>query len=147
MSYSSYGYESNNSMWVIGAIIAVIVCILLIGNLFINGAGANYSEGERTGVVYKMSHKGLLWKSWEGAMNLGGVAQGEGGAAIPNQFNFSVTDQDVVKQLQEASVSGKRIQVQYTQYFIGPVSIDTQYVIHKVEVIDPTDDAATPKKK
>lgn len=34
-----------------------------------------YSDGSRVGYVTKFSHKGLVWKSWECEMNLGGMRE------------------------------------------------------------------------
>src|SRR5262245_59606988 len=48
-----------------------------------------YSEGERVGVIVKFSHKGVIWKSWEGEMHLGGARAG-GDGAVPNLWHFSL---------------------------------------------------------
>lgn len=112
-------------MIVLGVVITPIVG--LFGGLF-----PNYSDGERTGIVYKISKKGMIFKSFEGEMNLGGMADASG-IAVPNKFEFSVYDESVVKKLELASQSGKRVTVRYSQYWMKPIRIDSEYVILEVK--------------
>jgi len=112
-------------------ILATIIIVPLVG-LF-GGAFSNYSDGDRTGVVYKISHKGFIFKSWEGEMNLGGMATDGNGQVVPNSFKFSVKDDAVVKQIQAASTAGKRVTLHYHQYGIKPITIDSDYVVDEVK--------------
>jgi hypothetical protein len=45
----------------------------LAGLFLFSGCSHNYSDGYRVGYVRKFSRKGLIWKSWEGELLLGGV--------------------------------------------------------------------------
>lgn len=113
----------------------VAIALLIVGGVvvgFFGGAFPNYSDGERSGTVYKISHKGMIWKSYEGEMNLGGMATDANGQATANTFKFSVRDPAVVEKINAASVSGKRVTLHYTQYLIKPVKIDTEYVVNDV---------------
>jgi hypothetical protein len=58
---------------------------------------ATYSQGLRSGELIKFSHKGLVFKTWEGELS-----QGISGAQI---FKFSVLDSDekVIEDLQMLS--------------------------------------------
>ena len=76
-----------------------------------------YSTGERTGVATKISYKGLICKTYEGELNLGGMASDGAGIAVVNQWKYSVTDKDVVAQIEEASRLGRRITLEYEQYW------------------------------
>lgn len=89
------------------------------------GCGEHYSEGSRTGVLVKFSKKGLLWKSWEGQLNLGGVMQSDKGA-VPSVWDFSVTDPAIAAHL-EKNV-GKTFTIQYHQWAVAPVDIESDYV-------------------
>lgn len=116
----------------------VLVALAIVGSIavgFFGGAFPNYSDGERSGTVYKVSHKGFIFKSYEGEMNLGGMASDANGQAVVNVFKFSVRDPAVVEKINEAANSGKRVTLHYTQYAIKPVSIDSPYVVDGVKGI------------
>jgi hypothetical protein len=113
----------------------IVILALVIGVItsIVGGAFPHYSDGERTGVIYKISHKGFIWKSYEGAMNLGGMATDSNGQVVPNRFEFSVIDTEVAKRIEEASRSGKRVTLVYNQYGIKPIKISTDYVVTDVK--------------
>lgn len=93
----------------------------------------NYSEGSRVGTVNKLSRKGLIFKSWEGEMNLGGfrnrVDQNGNSRVVANVFEFSVTNPEIVKQIEASMRSGEIVELTYNQYLIGPPTLSTPYVI------------------
>lgn len=95
-----------------------------------------YSEGERVGVVTKLSEKGVIVKSIEGTMTLSGASGGvdSSGLVMGNQFHFSVRpDSKVAVQLHDAMNSGKSVVVKYNQWWVKPkVMIDTEYEINSV---------------
>ena len=85
-----------------------------------------YSQGVRSGELIKISHKGVLVKTWEGE-----ISQGISGAQI---FSFSVLDKDkeVIQKLQD--YQGQYVKMQYTEryatfFWLG----DTKYFITQVE--------------
>ena len=85
-----------------------------------------YSDGVRSGELIKISHKGVLIKTWEGE-----ISQGISGAQI---FTFSVLDKDqeVIDKLQE--YQGQYVKVNYVERFktfswLG----DTRYFITDVK--------------
>lgn len=107
--------------------------ISLIVFLIIVGGGIYYafvyympfSEGVRSGELIKFSHKGVIWKTWEGELS-----QGISGAQI---FEFSVesSEKEVIDKLIE--YQGKYVKVSYkerymTFFWLG----DTKYFITKV---------------
>lgn len=74
-----------------------------------------YSEGDRSGVLFKFSKKGWICKTYEGQLALyvvGGVA--------PQLWDFSVRDEEVAKKL--ASAVGQQIQLHYTEHRGVPTS-------------------------
>ncbi len=75
----------------------------------------SYSEGERAGYLQKFSKKGWLCKTWEGEILLSSMP-----GAIPERFAFTVRDDAVVKQLQNAM--GQRVQITYEQHLGVPTS-------------------------
>ncbi len=96
------------------------------------GCAPAYSDGDRAGVVTKFSNKGLTWKSWEGEMNLGGSASGENGTSVANIWRFHASDPAVVTAVHEALGSGTRVKMHYRQWFMGPISQDSDYDVTSV---------------
>ena len=84
----------------------------------------SYSSGERAGYVQKLSHKGVLCKTWEGELAL---------ITLPGQqaekFYFSVRDEAVVKQIN--ALMGQRVALDYEQHIGLPTSCfgDTEYFV------------------
>lgn len=74
----------------------------------------SYSDGTRVGKLYKFSHKGNVFKTYEGEMMLPGFRALQPGAINANYFYFSVTDKEIANTLD--SVQGKEIEVHYIQY-------------------------------
>ena len=103
-----------------------------------------YSDGDRVGIVTKISHKGMLYKSWEGEMAMDNfVAKPtENGSVMSNTFNFSVLDPEIVKKIQDAQKSGERVQLTYKQTYTADLTErESTYVIIAVNPAD------TPKAK
>lgn len=115
--------------------VAVVFCALTW-----YGVLPNYSEGSRVGVVTKLSHKGLIFKSWEGSINQGGTKitrDSDGNSqVVPNATDFSVVDNKVVDSLTEAYKTGKRVEITYTQWLFAPISQSTTYTITDVKILD-----------
>ena len=85
-----------------------------------------YSEGYRAGELVKFSHKGIIFKTWEGE-----ISQGVSEAQI---FKFSVEDKEtkVIKDLQD--FQGKEVKLTYKERFgTFPWLGDTKYYITNVE--------------
>lgn len=72
-----------------------------------------YSDGERTGILTKLSHKGNVFKTYEGEMMIGNIAQTTAGFAN-EKFYFSVIDKKVSDSLMK--LQGQKISVKYNQY-------------------------------
>ena len=67
-------------------LIIVAISAVVVGVYFGFLHNASYSEGVRSGELIKVSHKGILFKTWEGE-----ISQGISGAQI---FSFSVLDSE-----------------------------------------------------
>jgi hypothetical protein len=89
----------------------------------------SYSEGERAGYLQKLSRKGWLCKTWEGEILLSSMP-----GAIPERFNFTVRDENVVRQLQAAM--GQRVQLTYEQHIGVPTTCfgETEYFVEKAVI-------------
>jgi len=87
----------------------------------------SYSDGERVGILQKISHKGWVCKTNEGELAMyvvGGVA--------PQIWDFTVRDDAIAKQL-EAHL-GERVRLHYNEHRGIPTSCfgDTQYFVDAV---------------
>jgi hypothetical protein len=97
-----------------------------------------YDEGVRAGMVLRISKKGVLFKTYEGQLNLQTFGALKGTNPIFEAFDFSVDpdDQQVVKDLEEVALSGERVNLHYIKrYSAFPWQGDTKYFITKVERI------------
>jgi hypothetical protein len=96
---------------------------------------ANYSEGTRTGYVTKISHKGYIFKTYEGELNFGFFGgSANNGAQANNVWYFSVANSIVAQQVEQASKSGHKVTLYYKQKYIKlSVRGDTEYLVYKVE--------------
>lgn len=109
---------------ILGIIAAVI--ILSVISYFTFLYYATYSEGVRSGELIKFSHKGMVFKTWEGE-----ISQGISGAQI---FAFSVMDSDKKVILDLKEMEGQYVKVSYVErYKTFPWWGDTKYYIVEVK--------------
>lgn len=119
-----------------------IAAVLL---LLLTACAYDYSSGERAGQVVKFSRKGLVNKSWEGQINLGGMKQttdANGNASVvANVFEFSVDGSQpnfaqIRAAIDSATESGQRVKVWYRQSaFANPMRFDTGYLLDSARIV------------
>lgn len=117
-----------------------ILLIVFVGTiaLFCFSYWGSYSEGVRSGMVVKISKKGFLFKTYEGQLNLQTFGANKSPNIVSESFEFSVVDdrQDLVKILEEASLSGERVSLKYTERLVKFFwRGDTKYFVTEVERI------------
>lgn len=119
-------------------IIACIIAVMLSFGGCYQLSKTEYSTGYRDGTIQKFSQKGLMFKTHEGEMILGGVTSstsGMDGTFNREMFEFTVTDPDVVKAI-EAVPPGKKVRLHYRQMATQwKTNGDTRYFIVKVEAV------------
>lgn len=100
----------------------------------------NYSNGERIGLVTQFSQTGLIWKSWEGHLNLTQTGMNSSGAA---PFDFSIdndrNEPEAIALIDSAANNGWKIKITYHEtagknWFGNRGSTD--HFVTKVEVLD-----------
>ena len=85
----------KKSKWKKRLVISFLILILaFVAYVFI--CGITYSTGTRTGVVIKLSQKGVLFKTYEGELNLGGISEGDGTIMPTRLWNFSVDKNNIL---------------------------------------------------
>ena len=114
----------------------IILALLILGGIgFVWLSGWTYSEGTRAGYLIKISNKGVVFKTYEGQLNLGGFQSNEQSGVIGNIWDFSVTKSDVYEDMQK--YEGKQVKLFYKQrYKPMPWQGKTEYFIYKVELIE-----------
>lgn len=103
-------------LFVLFGLIALVLLALLSPILLkFVGINAIYSEGERTGVVTKISKKGFIWKTWEGELILGGMDSGGEGALSGQTWKFSIIDDKTADKALLLAKKTRRVTVVYTE--------------------------------
>lgn len=113
--------------------LAIVSAILIL-----TSCSENYSNGERIGVITQFSETGLLWKSWEGHLN---VTQTGMNSSVP--FDFSIDNDrpepEVIKTLDSAAQYGWKVKLVYHET-AGKNWLnnrgETSHFITKVEVLE-----------
>ena len=94
-----------------------------------------YSKGMRSGLLNKISYKGVVWKTYEGELNMGGIDTREDSGVIGNTWPFSVWKDDIYEQLQD--YQGQQVKLYYRQKFKAmPWQGKTDYFIYRVELVE-----------
>lgn len=109
------------------AFILLVVVMPVVG-AFVPWAIGDYSQGARTGLINKISHKGLICKTYEGYLLVG-----NGQNVQPEEFHFTVKDEEVARQIE--ALSGKVATLEYRQNFLSSQCWgDTNYDVVGVTV-------------
>ena len=106
--------------------IGSLILIAVIALYFVFVYFVPYSEGYRSGELIKISHKGIIFKTWEGEISQG-VSESQ-------HFFFSVegSKKEVIKQLKD--FQGQNVKLTYKERFSTfPWLGDTKYFVTKVE--------------
>lgn len=117
---------------------AGIIIVVIAIAVFVFLLMANYSNGFRAGVPTKISKKGVIIKTTEGTLNIGGLTNSAEGA-IPTTWDFSVkrSADSVVAKIDKAIVDGHRVKLLYNEkyakfFWLG----DTKYFVYDVQVLE-----------
>ena len=127
---SLISFKTHKFLFIFGVVLLVIIASLFCSE--------NYSNGERIGVITQFSESGLIWKSWEGHLN---VTQTGMNSSVP--FDFSIDndkpDQEIINILDSAAQYGWKVKLVYHETF-GKNWLsnrgETNYFISKVEVLE-----------
>ena len=125
----------KKSKWKKRIFITFLIFVLIsIAYVFI--CGISYSTGTRTGIVIKLSQKGVLFKTYEGELNLGGISEGDG-TIMPNRiWKFSVERNNVTIYDAITQAEGKHVRLYYKEVLKNFFwQSDTPYLIEKVEIV------------
>lgn len=102
-----------------------------------------YSEGDRTGMINKISTSGFVWDSYEGQMALEGIS-GSGNSLGANVWDFAIDNywpankrDELAGKLRDAMNSGIKVKVHYQQMVqTWPRRSGSRYLVQSVEPIN-----------
>ena len=115
-------YKRFARMFLLALVLILIFCIYWF---FFN----KYGNGERTGILIKITHKGNIFKTDEGEMWLSCRQMSN-----PEKFYFSVTSDSIAKVLKD--LQDECVQLSYVQYRAKlPWRGDSKYVVVGVTAI------------
>ncbi len=112
--------------------IAVILGIATFSFLY----WATYESGLMAGKVLRITEKGLIFKTYEGKLNLETFGALKGASPIAESFDFSVEgkEEEVIKALQDVALSGERVNLHFKKrYARFPWRGETKYFVTQVE--------------
>jgi len=113
--------------WIIALVVIFLVTFVYWKYFY------TYSEGYRAGLLQKFSHKGAMFKTYEGEMILSSVASNSNVALASEKFLFSVTNKAIIRQFD--TLQGQTVIVHYRQknaplFWRG----DSSYLVDSVKV-------------
>lgn len=115
-------------------LLAVFILAVIGGVSYLWVMSWTFSEGTRAGTLIKMSRKGVVFKTYEGQLNLGGFQNNPQSGIVGNIWEFSVLKKSIYKELQQ--YEGKQVKLHYKErYKAMPWQGDTNYFVYDVEEV------------
>jgi len=115
----------------------IIILMMVVGVLVLTFLyWGVYERGVMAGKVLRISQKGVLFKTYEGKLNLDTFGALKGTSPIAESFDFSVdgSNQALVKELEQVALSGERVNLEYVKrYATFAWRGDTKYFVEKIE--------------
>ncbi len=113
---------------IIRRIVWILVVILIASGIgYFTYSQMSYSDGYRSGQLVKISRRGVLFKTYEGSLNLSPNG-------LMTNWDFSAKNGQVAKKLEENE--GKLVRLHYSQrYRVFFWQGDTEYIVDAVEVV------------
>ncbi len=119
--------------------IFVIVLFILAGLVFSFLYFGVYESGIMAGKVLRITEKGVVFKTFEGKLNLETFGALKGASPIAESFDFSVekSNTEVIDALQKVALSGERVNLHFKKRYIRvPWRGETKYFATEVERAD-----------
>lgn len=113
----------------------MIIILIILAGLFSFYYWGTYSEGYRSGIVMKISTRGVIFKTTEGQLNMQVIGHSDMGTASQVwEFSVEGNKPEVIETLRQVSLSGERVELYYIQrykkfFWRG----ETEYFVRSVE--------------
>jgi hypothetical protein len=137
MEEQTFGTRAKRTGKKVLRIVVIAILIVVIGVFSFYYFGV-YEEGVMAGKILRISQKGMVFKTYEGKINLETFGALRGASPIAESFDFSIEkdDTDLIKTLQDVSLSGERVNLHYVKrYATFPWRGDTKYFATSVDRI------------
>lgn len=121
--------------YTIRLIILVAVVGILMLSFFYFGT---YGEGDRVGKVMKISEKGVMFKTFEGQINMEGFGAVKSDNIFSQTFEFSVESgrEDIITTLKAAMNDGNRVNIHYIErYWQIPWRGESKHFVRGVKIL------------
>ncbi|HKZ38409.1 MAG TPA: hypothetical protein VJ184_12205 [Chryseolinea sp.] len=135
METENFGAKVKRTTKKVLKITGITLLVAAIG-LFCFLYWGTYEDGVMAGKILRVSQKGMLFKTYEGKINLETFGALKGTSPIAESFDFSIekSETELIKQLQEVSLSGERVNLYFVKRYVGfPWRGDTKYFATRVE--------------
>jgi hypothetical protein len=114
-----------------------LIAVILVGAcVFAFAYWGEYAVEQRSGTVFRIGKRGMLFKTYEGQLNLQTLGSLKRTSPFMEAFDFSVEsdNEEVIKDLQEVALSGEYVSLHYVRrYMKFPWRGETKIFITKVE--------------
>ncbi len=135
MENTTFAQKSKKVFGRVVSITLIILAVLLI-SLFSFYYWGVYERGVMAGKVLRVTQKGVVFKTYEGKLNLETFGALKGTSPIAESFDFSIekSHKEVIKSLEEVALSGERVNLHFIKrYKKFPWRGDTKYFVVRVE--------------
>ena len=135
METQSFGQKVKRTTKKIVKIFIITAIIVLVGGFSFLYWGT-YEDGVMAGKVLRISQKGVMFKTYEGKINLETFGALKGTSPIAESFDFSVEkdEQNLIKELETVALSGERVNLYFVKRYVSfPWRGDTKYFATRIE--------------
>src|SRR6478736_4648285 len=135
MEKESFGQRVANATKTIVKRILIFIIIVGLALLAFLYWGV-YETGVMAGKVLRVTQKGVIFKTYEGKLNLETFGALKGTSPIAESFDFSVesSEMGVIKELEQVALSGERVNLKFVRRFTAfPWRGDTKYFVVGIE--------------
>ena len=115
-------------------IIIAIVLVLIVGFSFVYWG--TFEDGVMAGKILRVSEKGVVFKTYEGKINLETFGALKDASPIAESFDFSIEsdNQTLIKELETVALSGERVNLYFVKrYMAFPWRGETRYFATRIE--------------
>jgi hypothetical protein len=135
MEYQTFGERVKRTT---RKIVKIILITVIVGGgiVFAFLYWGTYEDGVMAGKILRISQKGVVFKTYEGKINLETFGALKGTSPIAESFDFSVekSEQSLIKELEQVALSGERVNLYFVKRYVSfPWRGDTKYFAVKLE--------------
>lgn len=115
-------------------ILIAIVLVLIVGFSFVYWG--TFEDGVMAGKILRVSEKGVIFKTYEGKINLETFGALKDASPIAESFDFSIEseNQALIKELETVALSGERVNLYFVKrYMAFPWRGETRYFATRIE--------------